>query len=76
MLETEQSVGVEVEIDLSEVNLPRHIIVALRKMGVRRLRDFKRVSRNDLWSQTQLRSADVQAILSFCRSRGVELKDL
>jgi hypothetical protein len=76
VLESRKSISVAAEIDLSEANFPRHIATVLRKMGIKRLSDFKRLSRNDLWSQTQLRSADVQAILSFCRGHGVELKDL
>jgi hypothetical protein len=74
-LESRQSTGSSAEIDLS-ANLPKHIVAVLRRMGVKRIDDFGRFSRNDLWSQTQLRSGDVQAILTFCRSHRVELKDL
>jgi hypothetical protein len=76
LLESRRSVGNSAEVDLSEADFPRHIVTILRRMGVKRISDFRRFSKNDLWSQIQLRSADVQAILTFCRGRGVELKDL
>lgn len=74
-LEGRQSAGISAEIDLS-ASFPRHIEAVLRRMGVKRIDDLSRFSKNDLWSQTQLRSGDVQTILTFCRSHGVELKDL
>jgi hypothetical protein len=74
-LESRQSAVISAEIDLS-ASFPRHIVAVLRRMGVKRIDDFSRFSKNDLWSQTQLRSGDVQAILTFCRSHGVELNDL
>lgn len=75
-IESRRTIEIPTEIDLSVANFPMHILTVLRRMGVKRISDLKRFSKNDLWSQTQLRSGDVQAILAFCRGQGVELKDL
>lgn len=63
------------DMELSEADFSKQIVATLRNMGLRKLADLARLSKSDLWAQSQLGGADVQRILRVCRGHGVTLKD-
>jgi hypothetical protein len=63
------------DVQLSEVDFSKQIVGILMKMGVTKLDDLGRLSKGDLWTQSQLGKTDVQRILKVCREHGLTLKD-
>jgi hypothetical protein len=63
------------DTELYQADFSKQIVTILRKMGLKKLRDLARLSKSDLWAQSQLGGTDVQRILRVCRDHGVTLKD-
>ena len=63
------------ETDLGEADLSKQIVTTLRAMGLNKVADLARLSKSDLWTQSQLGKADVQRILRICRDHGLIMKD-
>jgi hypothetical protein len=63
------------DTELWRADFSNQIVAVLRKMGLKKLRDLARLSKRDLWTQSQLGRADVQRILRVCRDHGVTLMD-
>jgi hypothetical protein len=63
------------DTEIYQADFSKQIVTILRKMGLKKLRDLARLSKSDLWAQSQLGGTDVQRILRVCRDHGVTLKD-
>lgn len=63
------------EVTLSEIGFSGRVVDVLCGIGVKKLSDFGRISRSDLYAQSSLGSIDVQRILRVCREEGVALRD-
>jgi hypothetical protein len=61
------------DMELSEADFSKQIVATLRNMGLRKLADLARLSKSDLWAQSQLGGADVKRILRVYRDHGVTL---
>lgn len=59
--------------ELSDADLPSHIVKALGKMGLTKISDLARLTQKNLWSNSQFRASDVQRILRICRDHGLTL---
>jgi len=64
-----------VEITLSEIGFSDRVVDVLGGIGVKKLSDFGRISRSDLYAQSSLGTIDVQRILRVCQEEGVKLRD-
>ncbi len=63
------------DTDISDAEFSKQIVAILKRMGLKKLRDFSHLSKRDLWTQSQLGRVDVQRILRVCRDHGVTLRD-
>ena len=63
------------DTDISDAEFSKQIVAILKRMGLKKLRDFSHLSKRDLWTQSQLGRVDVQRILRACRDHGVTLRD-
>lgn len=63
------------DTDISDAEFSKQIVAILKRMGLKKLRDFSHLSKRDLWTQSQLGRVDVQRILKVCRDHGVTLRD-
>jgi DNA-directed RNA polymerase alpha subunit len=75
MLERDAAPSSPDDAQLHEADFSEQIVGLLKKMGVKKLADLARLSKGDLWAQSQLGKTDVLRILRVCREHGVTLRD-